>query len=175
MADKITRYLRQERWSQEESTYQPESYKFIKKEGGYLENVIHIKMLGLKPTPDISHIRDAIQQSRRMLEFGDDWDDEGSVGYTEAVWERSSAFLLNYIVDFLKGRSISIEAPSITPGPDGSFDIYWRLNGRKLLVNIPADENASATFYGDNRDGDVVKGSLNTATGKQWLLTWLTE
>ena len=70
---------------------------------------------------------------------------------------------------------VSVEAPRILPGPDGSIDIHWRINGHELLVNFPADENAQATYYGDNKIGGIIKGTLNSSARNEWLMMWLAE
>lgn len=126
-----------------------------------------------------SDIDAAIQEAQTILELQDDWDGEGSPGYAESTLRRAIDFLLLNTSRAWECCGIRTQAPVIGPGPDGSIDIHWKTSTRKLLVNIPADSNKAATFYGDDRtsrDGatsNVIEGCLDTAIDHLWLLMWL--
>ena len=124
---------------------------------------------------DIDHVLDAIRESRRILELEDDWDDEGSPGYTESTWKRATDFLLNDSLRLWQEYRIRVEVPRILPGPDGSIDIHWRVNQRELLINIPASEGELASYYGDDQADGIIKGTLKTSARNQWLMMWLAE
>lgn len=49
----------------------------------------------------------------------------------------------------------------------------WQTDGRELLGNVPVDADKPATFYGDDRAQNVVKGSIDIAAHNEWLLLWL--
>lgn len=99
----------------------------------------------------------AIRASRDMLEWEDNWDDEGSPGYDESTWNRASNFITQNATRLWREKGVSIMAPTIFPGPQGSLDIRWRTNNRELYVNIPADVTESATYYGYSESGEITK------------------
>lgn len=123
----------------------------------------------------LSHIQDAIDKSRYILDLNDDWDEEGSPGYEEQVWRRAVDFLSSTAVQLWTTSGLVTEAPRITPGPDGSIDVHWRIPNHELLLNVPANPQEPAAYYGDNSRGHIVKGSLDPSAENKWLFVWLTE
>lgn len=110
-----------------------------------------------------------------MLDLPDDWDDEGSPGYAEATWMRAVDFLLHNAERLWQDQGVTVGAPAILPGPNGSIDLHWRVSSHELLLNIPADPDELADYYGDTVDGNAISGKLNTSAKNQWLLMWLAE
>ncbi len=124
-------------------------------------------------------VETAIQESRTLLDLKDDWDGEGSRGYAASTLERATEFLLTNVLSLWKSQRAYVPAPVIGPGPDGSIDINWQFTARKLLVNVPADADKPATFYGSDRVSrdklarNVIEGCLDTSVQNQWLLMWI--
>jgi hypothetical protein len=128
------------------------------------------------PTPrELAHTENAIEQSRRILELPDNWDDEGSPGYASETWERAVRFVRTNARRLWDDRELRVEAPAINHGPDGSIDIHWRKGGRILLINIPPQADTPAEYYGRNDRGHEVKGTLDTSEPNHWLMMWLLE
>ncbi|MCH8967458.1 MAG: hypothetical protein IID43_07240 [Planctomycetes bacterium] len=125
------------------------------------------------PPQLFSHIRNEIERSREILELKDDFDDEGSPGYSEQVWKRAVEFLANHARWLWETYERVINAPSILPGPDGSIDIHWDDPSYEILINFPADPHAMAGFYGDDRGEISIKGKFDPSTFNHGLLLWL--
>lgn len=121
----------------------------------------------------LGHLRAAIDRSRAVLELPDDFDDEGSPAYTEEVWRRAVTFLEQNAEWVRSCFDRLIEAPEILPGPEGSIDIHWDYPSYELLVNIPADPEGMAGFYGDDRGKISIKGTFDPKTFNHGLLLWL--
>lgn len=128
-------------------------------------------------TAALRPIEEEIEASRYMLTLGDNWDDEGAPGYRAETWERATGFLRETSRAFTRLTGRAAPPPRISHGPESSVDLLWDVGGRKLLVNVPDSPNAPADFYGDNGPARnvTVKGLLNPASPKTWLLIWLTE
>ena len=128
---------------------------------------------------ELEDIQGAIQEAQTILELQDDWDGEGSLGYAASTLKRASEFVLDNALELWRSQRLHAPAPVIGPGPDGSIDIHWQLATRTLLVNVPADANKPATFYGSDRIGrdkpacNVIEGYMDTSAQNQWLLMWL--
>lgn len=114
-----------------------------------------------------------IEQARRILELEDDWDGEGSPGYSEDAFDRAVSFLTMEAEGLWESWGIPLPAPKIGPGPHGSIDLHWKQPSKELLVNIPADSNEMATFYGDNYGAEKIRGSLDPRNFNFGIAAWL--
>jgi len=118
-------------------------------------------------------ILEAIRDSRSILEMKDNWDEEGSPGYTEATWNRAVQFIRENVRRLWQFKGAWVAPPRILPGPDGSIDIHWKLSKCELLINIPLDPEEPANYYGDAGAKDLIKGRLDTSSRNEWILMWL--
>ncbi len=125
--------------------------------------------------PELASLAQTLDQSRELLELADDWDEQGSPGYQEATLKRARHVVWTNTLRLWEALKLSIDVPRVLPGPDGSIDIHWKHGQRQLFVNVPADGDKPATYYGDDRSQNVVKGSLDTSAQQEWLLLWLTK
>jgi len=135
-----------------------------------------MEVYGFTLPGDLAHLAAEIEQSRSMLSLPDDWDEEGSPGYAEATWHRAVALLVQNATRLWRQDRVSVQAPRVRKGPEGSIDLDWRAPDRELLINVPADPAEPATYYGDDgAGGHRIKGALDTSADNRWLLRWLTE
>lgn len=144
-----------------------------------LRNQVHPQSLPpvfgtfLPQVPSNSAIEEAVEESREMLSWPDNWDEEGGVAIQEETWIRATTFLITTASDFLRLTRTELPKPLISAGPDGSIDIHWRDRPRELLINVPADPTEPMSFYGDNHRVDVVKGTMEYSSPNKWILIWL--
>ncbi len=119
--------------------------------------------------PQLENLDRAIQKSRYMLDFPDNWDEEGSPAYSVNTWNIAVFFISNYAAWVLDTFKIVIPTPKILHGPNGSIDLFWKQDHFNLLINIPASKDENATFYGDDYGTQKVEGSFNPENFKQVL------
>jgi hypothetical protein len=84
--------------------------------------------------------------------------------YSQETLDRAVAFLRMHVERLWRSYGVRAPIPAIGPGPDGSVDIFWELAPWQLLVNIPANPNALATFYGHDQRQQKTKGSVDSNT-----------
>jgi len=125
--------------------------------------------------PDFTALQPVIVDSTKLLSLKDDWDGEGSPGYSTATWERAIFILLREAEILWRYGRVTLPAPGIQAGPDGSIDLHWKLDTVELLINIPANTGELFTYYGDSKVGQIVKGSFGTNMSTQWLMLWLIQ
>lgn len=123
----------------------------------------------------LERIREAILQSREMLDLPDDWDEDGAKQIGEDTWRRAAAFLTRYAERVWDRSGRVFDVPDITPSVDGSVDIHWDKPGYELLIAIPPDGGAMASFYGDNRGRGFIKGEFDVNDLNEGLIEWLTK
>ncbi len=115
-----------------------------------------------------------IEASRTMLEPELD---ENEVHIQEETWMRAVKCLRNIVKSVGYEFNRILDLPEILPGPDGSVDLHWEYPTYEMLINIPADPDSKAGFYGDDRGGKgQTKGSFDPAIcndDNHGLLLWL--
>ena len=123
-------------------------------------------------TPARSPLDDIIETSRAILKLELD-EDVAQTPYTEATWTRAVDFLRRNAKWVSKTLGRTVDLPEILPGPDGSIDLHWEYPDYELLINVSADPNAKASFYGDDRGEMSIKGKFDSNTFNHGLLLWL--
>lgn len=118
-------------------------------------------------------LRDEIQHAKRIIGSARDWVEDDSTGYSEVTFDRAVEFLTAHLKMIWETYGIPVPIPRIGPGPEGSIDLHWRQPSWELLVNIPADANTMAAFYGDNYGTQKIRGSLDPRISNLGIATWL--
>jgi len=123
---------------------------------------------------ELANLKEALASAKALLlGLQQDWDGEGSPGYSEETCERMSNFLLNHSKQLAAACGIEAPIPKILPGPNGSIDLLWKSDDYELLLNIPADLQSPASFYGDDQGNLCIKGKLDPDKINQGILQWL--
>lgn len=119
-------------------------------------------------------IAEAIASSKSILGLEDDWDGEGSPGYQEATWGRAVSFLRELALGLRRRYHVAIDAPRILPSAGGSIDLHWKTASYELLVNVPADPDKPASYYGDNARGNMpIEKTCDPWSPDPKLLAWM--
>jgi len=124
-------------------------------------------------SPKLWDIANAIEESKYLLEIEADFDDEGSQGCQFSTWEKAINFLVKYSQWALKSFNYIIERPKIYDGPDSSVDILWKTESYRLLINFPQETTQPASFYGDDRAMNKIKGTFDPQKNNLGLLMFL--
>ena len=90
------------------------------------------------------------EAKERILILEEDWDDEGCPAYQEKTIDAAAQFL--YQLD-----SPSVTNVRIAPAGEGSIDLHWKMDKFELLINFHPD--GSVSYYGDDYNGNLIRGS----------------
>jgi hypothetical protein len=138
---------------------------------------LKIARLFLPSASEINSLKEAIDKSRSILQLKDNWDDAGSVRYSESTWNRAQFFLMSNALRLWRSHRRCFAAPRILPGPEGSIDLHWKTADRELLINVPARLEGSISYYGDDKgEGtkNAIRGkNLESSTDAEWIFLWL--
>jgi hypothetical protein len=125
------------------------------------------------PFVDDYQIAGRFAGSRQSLtDLEDDWDGEGSEGYSDADWNRVEDFLVRHAKWLLFQRGIELPVPNISPASGGTVDLHWRGPQFELLVNIPRDQG-TVVFYGDDYGTETIKGTFPFESTHTALMEWI--
>lgn len=108
---------------------------------------------------DLYDLAEEINSSKYMLEYDNDWDEEGSIGYSKETWIKAIQMIIQYF-EFAKNIGMILKTPKIYHGPNGSIDFLWQTKITRLLVNIPPIQGGQITFYGDDKEGQHFQGII---------------
>jgi len=135
-----------------------------------------IEVHGVRVPAALEAVAQTLQESRSLLELGDDWDGDRTPGFSERTWHRAADFVARGATQLLERNGVVTDDVEIMPASDGALGIDWRTATRELLVTIPADPSKDALFYGDDGAGRrTIKGTLDTSAPNRWLTVWLAE
>ncbi len=126
---------------------------------------------GITYPAELSYLAVAVKNARWILELPDDWDEQGSVSYSEATWQKAAQFILLNAIAMFKENGIKMSEPAISNGPEGSIDILWQEGNRTLLLNVP-NGDGSLSFYGSDSNGSEIKGTTGQGEKNKWLMVW---
>jgi hypothetical protein len=162
-------------WSHSESLYQiKEKIKAIVKDAeNYKLKTIKIqledKIITELPV-ELFELASAIEKSKYILTYEDNWDGEGSVGYKRATWLRAISFLSEYFKNIYETLGRTIIPPKIYHGEGGNIDLLWETTKYRLLIEIPENPEQVATFYGDDYHKEKIEGEFEPSEIKPGLL-----
>jgi hypothetical protein len=133
----------------------------------------------LRPVTSVFAFVDDYQIAGRFAEYRqsltdleDDWDGEGSQGYSDADWIRVEDFLVRHAKWLLFQRGIELPVPNISPSSGGTVDLHWQVPQFELLVNIPR-ERGTVVFYGDDYRTETIKGTFPVGSTYTALMEWV--
>lgn len=109
---------------------------------------------------ELKEIVNCLKSAEYILTFKDNWDNEGSEGYSVDTWIGASLFLLEYAHQIYAKSGNCIDIPKIYPSSNGSIDIDWETETYGLIVNI-AKGGELGTYYGDNKAKQMTEGIFN--------------
>lgn len=135
-----------------------------------------LDVCGFRLPGEFAQIGEAIEASRALLELGDDWDGQGTPGFSLEVWRRTVGLVVALAHDLRGKRELVVDDVQILPGEDGGLAIDWRTAKRELLITVPKNSGEEASFYGDDGvGGHKVKGTLDPSASNRWIAEWLAE
>lgn len=123
---------------------------------------------------ELRPVLDSIEESKRLLDYPDNWDGEGSPGYSKATWERATSFVRDNAIRLWDDAGEAMEAPDFQAGAGGRIVVEWSAAGRELIITVPVTPGEQAEFYGYDLDRTIkIGGKLDLDSPQSnWLLLW---
>jgi hypothetical protein len=122
----------------------------------------------------LKHIKESIDKSRFILDLTTNWDDNGALPVSKAVYSNAVSFLKKYVLFISTDLGTIISAPDINPVKDGSIDLEWHTPHTRMLINVKT--TGEIAYYGDNySDVNSIKGKVSSDTIQKFLAVWMTK
>lgn len=98
----------------------------------------------------LKNIADHIEEAKEILNYADDWDDEGAVATDSNTFAKAVSFIVDYSKYIYEQFDIILNVPYIDILRDGSVSVHWENNEKNQLLIIfkKADEEL-AFFYAE--------------------------
>lgn len=98
----------------------------------------------------LKNIADSIKEAKQILEYEDNWDEEGAIETDLETFKKAVDFLTLYSIYLLKYGTI--DKPFIDIMRDGSVSIMWETEKATLLVIFKKGNKALSYLYGQPKD-----------------------
>jgi len=110
-----------------------------------------------------------IKESFELLEFEDDWDQDGGVKADLIIFNKAMIF-----IHLLASHVNNLSVPNINLCKDASIDLFFVNKEYRLLVNIKK-ESASCFGAGNNDINAIKSGDLKMDDIINWCKLYMTE
>jgi len=116
----------------------------------------------LRVPMNLKHIADSIEEGKEILQYEDDWDNEGAVATDSNTFLKAAKFVIQYSVHIYKDSSVILTTPYMDILRDGSVSVYWEsAKSNQLLVIFNKRKDEPAVFYAEQGDRKIpLKGAI---------------
>jgi hypothetical protein len=124
-------------------------------------------------------IEDRINSSKRILDYKNNWDDNGGIPVNPTIFERATNFLRDYAESVFDVCNKALRTPDINAVGDGSVDLEWNFENAYFLINFKNTEEDIAFYYGEFKEDNKVifdaNGQINTNYVQGQFTTYLSN
>ena len=124
-----------------------------------------------KKIPDI--LKENFEELKELLNLSKNWDGQGSIPINEKTLNQAK-FIVETLLEVM--RDFKMPIPDIGAVPNGSIDIYFKMDFYKIVINIPAELKDYIEIYGKTIDNALPKLDLMTKNSesinlvvREWL------
>lgn len=103
---------------------------------------------------ELRAIAKQIEESKEILNYGFDWDDESGLPTSEATFTNAAEFLILYSNDIYNNYHLILDTPYVDILKDGSVSVHWETSVGKLLI-IFKQNTALAYYYAERKDNNI--------------------
>lgn len=128
----------------------------------------------------LKHIAQQIEDAKVILEYKDDWDDEGAMATDINTFEKAVNFVVQYSVFVYNNYATILKEPYIDILRDGSVSVHWEAaENAQLLIVFKKDKNELAYYYAEQGDrkipfkSAIVPGDPVNETLAIWMRSYL--
>lgn len=103
----------------------------------------------------LMHIADQVEESKEILKYNFNWDDEGSLPTDEFTFSNAATFVIKYALYIFAHDGIVLKTPYIDILKDGSVSVHWETEGSQFLIIFKKNNAGLAYYYAERKDNKV--------------------
>lgn len=130
-------------WEKEFYKQQSKSVFFIPK----ADLIFNLMGKNYKIPSVLKHIKAQIEDAIEILEYPDNWDDEGALATDKYTFEQAVSFVIDYTIHNYYRFAVILGAPYIDILRDGSVSVHWKTKKEAQLFIIFKKENRELAYY----------------------------
>lgn len=111
----------------------------------------------------MKNLEKEIERSKYIYDLKDNWDDEGSKGYSKETWDKTIHFIRNWS-KWLIDNNLEVNAPNILHGLEGGIDIFWTSKLETILLRI-WDDVSKGCYFAMYESGEECGGQFDIENG----------
>lgn len=124
----------------------------------------------------LRHVASQIKESQEIVDYDDNWDDEGATATDGETYLKAVEFIVQYMTYVYEQFSVVLIAPYVDILRDGSISVHWEAGeNAQLLVVFRKGEGQFAQFYAEGgaykvplKSSIVIDGPIN-----EILVLWM--
>ena len=104
----------------------------------------------------LKHIAQQIEEAKELLNYADDWDDEGAVAMDGPAFEKAAGFVIDYATYIFKHFATVLSVPYIDILRDGSASVHWEnKENNQFLIVFKKEADDLAYYYAEQSDRKI--------------------
>ena len=108
---------------------------------------VKVNDLTFQLPPILKHIAQQIEEAKEILNYTDNWDDEGAEATDSSTYEQATRFIVDYAEYVYTRFNTILCAPYIDILRDGSVSVHWETGKNTQLLIIFKKVNDELSFY----------------------------
>jgi len=146
------------------------------------ESVYSFEVNGLKYDVPLclKYIAKQIEEAKVILDYEDDWDDEGAVATDVNTFTKAIDFVVQYSVFIYNSYKAILKEPYIDILRDGTISVHWEASkNNQMLIIFKKDEGEIAHYYAQQGDrkiplkSAIIPGEQVDETLALWMMKYL--
>lgn len=124
----------------------------------------------------LKHIAQQIEEAKELLNYADDWDDEGAVAMDGPAFEKAACFVIDYATYIFKHFATVLSVPYIDILRDGSASVHWEnKENNQFLIVFKKEADDLAYYYAEQSDRKIPFKSaiVPNASVDETLALWM--
>lgn len=142
---------------------------------------LNVNNLTFQLPPILKHIAQQIEEAKEILNYTDNWDDEGAEATDYNTFEQAASFVVDYAEYVYAQFNTVLCTPFIDILRDGSVSVHWETGkNTQLLIIFKKGNNELSFYYAEQSDrkiplkSAIVPGEPVDETLASWMNKHLT-